>query len=97
MGVGTEVMSYKHYYRSFDMWALEESGVIVNYKCFEVLPIQKYCVQSIDRYHSPVRDADVMQLARNFLELLADSPPETRSGLHDTIEEAIRAYEAYMA
>lgn len=96
MGAGTEVMSSKRYYRSFDIWALEEPGVVVSYKCFEVLPINKYCVQSIDRYRTPIRDADVMLLARNFLELLADSPPETRSGLHDTIEEAIRSYEAYM-
>jgi hypothetical protein len=55
--------------------------------------MNKFCVQSKDFYYLPFREADALQMDRQFLELLVEVAPELRCGLYDTIEDALRAHE----
>ena len=79
-------------YRAFDVWVRLGEGELVRYRCFEVLPSGKFCVQSKDFYRSPFVETAEKQFERQFLELLSEMAPEVRSGLYDTIEEAIRMH-----
>ena len=82
-----------HWYRAFDVWARFGEKGLVRYRCFEVLPAGKFCVQSKDFYRPPFAEAVEKQFERQFLELLSEIAPEVRSGLYDTIEEAIRMHD----
>jgi hypothetical protein len=80
-------------YRSFDVWDYDEDGVLVRYRCFEMLATGKFCVQSKDFYREPLNPDLVSQLESQFVELLSQEKPEVRSGLFDSVADAIRAHE----
>ena len=74
-------------YRSIDVWK-RYAGHAVRYRCFEILPIKKYCVQSADFYR--LNDAGRNDnLDRQFIELFLGQAPEERSDVFDSLEEAI--------
>lgn len=81
------------HYRPLDIWVRLGQGKLIRYRCIEVLPGGGFCVQSKDFYHSPFEAATVAQLDLQFMELLSETPPEKRSGLYQTLEEAIRAHD----
>lgn len=67
--------------------------MISRYRCLEIFPEGQFCVQSKDFYRAPFREVASLQLDRQFIELLAEASPESRSGLFGTEEEAIRAHD----
>jgi hypothetical protein len=74
-------------YRSIDVWK-RYAGHAVRYRCFEILPVKKFCVQSADYYR--LEDAGRKDdLDRQFIELFLEQAPEERSKVFNTIEEAI--------
>ena len=81
------------YYRPVDVWIRQSERTVARYRCLEVFPERQFCVQSKDFYHAPFREVDSLQLDRQFIELLAEVPPESRSDLFGTVEEAIRAHD----
>jgi hypothetical protein len=80
-------------YRSLNVWSRRDEVTVAVYRCFEVLPLGKFCVQSKDFYRRPFSDAVVLQSEQQFLELLVESPPGERAGLYDSLEDAIRAHD----
>jgi hypothetical protein len=89
--MGTEKVKHPVYFRSIDVWERLGDGDIVRYRCFETLPMSKFCVQSKDFYRSPFSEVSA-QLDAQFLDLLADSSPCDRSQMYDSLEEAIKAH-----
>ncbi len=79
-------------YKAIDVWKRKD-GVIVRFRCFEVMPSRGYCVQSADFYSIPLDREQIPRLEKQFLELLLEEAPEVRGGLFPTIEEAIAAHE----
>lgn len=80
-------------YRAFDVWKRTGSDLI-RYRCFEVLPGNRFCVQSADFYSEMDQPAQNAFLDRQFKELLSEQSPDLRSGSFATIEEAIAAHDA---
>jgi hypothetical protein len=80
-------------YRRMDVWAQRDGGSVVCYRCFEVLPGRKYCVQSKDFFYVPLTADQLVSSEAHFIELLEDIPPEKRSKPHDMLEEAIAEFE----
>ena len=81
-------------YRSFDVWKVKKEKQLVRYRCFEILGLQQFCVQSSDFYNYPPNFDQVRQLENNFFELILECPPDSRDNFYPTIEEAIAEHEA---
>lgn len=79
-------------YRTIDVWK-RYADHVVRYRCFELLPIGKYCVQSADSYYSAKELGKDDSLERQFLELLLEQNPEERSAVFDTLQEAITGHD----
>lgn len=93
MDSGSKVFG-KLMYRSFDVWCPMDKGSLVRYRCFEVIPLGKFCVQSKDFYRKPVDESTVQQLDFQFLELLLEELPDARSEMFDSVAAAIQAHES---
>lgn len=85
--------SKRIFYRPVDVWHRKDPEALVRYRCFEVIPLGKFCVQSRDTYRPPFTGETATALERQLLELLAEESPDLRSGLHDSVEEAIRSHD----
>ena len=92
MGSGSKVVG-KLMYRSFDVWLLADADILIRYRCFEVIPLGKFCVQSKDSYRKTIHESTVQQLDFQFLELLLEELPDVRSGMFDSVGAAIQAHE----
>lgn len=73
---------------------------LVRYRCFRVLPDNKYYVAGADRYRLPLSDEQKMALAEQSVRVFASVPfaagSEARcilSRTYDTLDEAIIAFE----
>jgi hypothetical protein len=75
--------------RGFDIWKRKGVNGVVRYRCFEDESTGRFCVQSADFYQSPSTADYISQLERQFIELLIEQSPFTRSGSFASIEEAI--------
>jgi hypothetical protein len=80
-------------YRAIDVWIRVSEGTLARYRCFEILPAGKYCVQSKDFYSLALSPDVPKQLDNQFLELLRDQAPDERGGAYETLEEAIQMHE----
>jgi hypothetical protein len=82
-----------HIFKSFDIWKEIGKGKMVRYRFFEILPEQKFCIQSADFFSLPIGEKWLKNLEMQFLELLLECPPNERNKMFDTIEEAIKAHD----
>ena len=80
-------------YRAFDVWCRLADGGLARYRCFEVLPLGKFCVQSKDFYRPPFRRESAKDLEEQFWELLSETAPDQRSGMYDSLEDAIEMHD----
>ena len=81
------------YFKLIDVWQRIDHQSVKRYRCFEVLPNNRYCVQSADFYTLPVNAKQMEELDRQFLELLAEQPPNERTSTYKTLEEAISQHQ----
>ena len=81
------------YYKEIIVWKRVGEKSLKKFVCFELLSEKKFCVQSIDFYHMPIDYKNLEYQRGNFYELLCEEKPEERSGLFDTLEEAILDFE----
>jgi hypothetical protein len=79
--------------RAIDVWRRLDDQTAVCYRCFEVLNGSGFCVQSKDYYHLPANAKQKQYFQSQFLELLCEEPPESRSGVFPSLQEAIRAFD----
>ena len=77
-------------YKAIDVWS-RRNGAIIRYRCFQVLPNESYCVQSVDFCRPPFEEE--FQHDKQFLELLNENAPELRSPLFPSLTEAIEAFD----
>src|SRR4051812_47479298 len=80
-------------YQSFSVWKRLEGGRLARYRCFKILKSGRYCVQSCDFYDQPLATNRAAEFEEQFLELLAEDPPDLRSGAFDSIADAIDAHD----
>jgi hypothetical protein len=81
-------------YRAIDVWKKTGDGRLLRYRCFEVLPEGRYCVQSADFYDVPMPEERVRQHERQFFELLSETPPDERSETYETLDMAIQMHDS---
>jgi len=81
--------------RAFDVWKRKGVGVAVRFRCFENRTTGQFCVQSADFYQSPITVSRISELDKQFVELLLEESPFTRSGSFATVEEAISNHEIF--
>lgn len=81
-------------YRAFDFWKRTEAGELVRYRCFEDIKTSRFCVQNVDFYRDPVVCSHVLELEKQFIELLLEEDPFERSGSFASIDEAIADHDA---
>jgi hypothetical protein len=79
-------------YIAIDVWKRVDSQTLIRFRCFQVLPQNKYVVQSADFYRLPLDEARVNELERQFLELFFEEAPEVRAEMSETLEEAVRKH-----
>lgn len=89
--VEPHAMEERELFREIDVWERCGKGGIAVYRCLEVLPDRKYCVQSKGVFHAPVQLESQMAFEKQFMEGLSREGP--RGPLYDTLEEAIRRHE----
>lgn len=78
-------------YRYIPVFRRADDGVVL-YRVFEVHGLG-YVVQSQDFYRPGDQHLQAMQLESQFLELFMEQKPEDRSGISESIEEAIAAFD----
>jgi hypothetical protein len=81
-------------FRSFDIWKTIDQEQMVRYRCFEDLESGKFCVQSADFFRLPIGMERLALLEKQFLELLIEESPFSRSGVFDSIQEAIANHDS---
>jgi hypothetical protein len=79
-------------YRAIDVWRRRPNGA-VRYRCFEVLPGGRFCVQSADFFSLPFDNQRSDFSDRQFQELLIEQAPEERTATFSTLEEAIAEHD----
>lgn len=72
-------------YKACDLWK--------RIRCFENLSTGYFSVQSADFYHIPLDPKQVVHLDRQYLELLAEQPPEERAGGFASLQAAVEAHD----
>ncbi len=75
-------------YKVIDVWKRLEAGAI-RYRCFELIPDGKFCVQSADFYSRQSPKPGAESLDKQFIELFLEQAPDDRSAVFNTIEEAV--------
>jgi hypothetical protein len=81
-------------YKEISVWKKVDEKTLLRYRCFQVIPDDKYCVQSADVYSLPLDDVQTKYFSKQFTELLAEEEPEVRSGkLYDSLQEAIVSHD----
>lgn len=82
-------------YKEVSVWKRIDDKTLLRYRCFQLLPDEKYCVQSADFYSLPLDEAQAKYLSKQFVELLTEEEPEIRAErLYDSLQEAISAHDA---
>jgi len=85
-------------YRSFDIWKRTGSNSVVRYRCFEDLATGRFIVQNSDHFHArkeigiaayEIHLKELLGLEAQYVALLIEEAPTTRSGSFATIDEAI--------
>lgn len=80
--------------RSFDVWRHSESPKgVTRYRCFEHLGNRMFCVQNSDFYPKGLSPGDFTQLDKQFVELLLEEDPFSRSGSFSLVEDAIKDHD----
>ena len=80
------------FYRQIDVWKKIDSSCVIRFRCFENLSTKLFCVQSSDYFHIPIDDKQLSYSDKQFLELLIEESPDTRSNSFSTVEEAISCH-----
>ena len=80
-------------YKTIEVWKRIDEQSAVCYRCFEILELRRFVVQSADWYHAPLEDASTKDHATNFVDLFIEEAPEVRSGTFLCLEEAICAFD----
>jgi hypothetical protein len=80
-------------YERIDVWRRTGSGALIQYRCFRLLPSGGFCIQSADFFEAASTATRHTQSESQFLELLAEQPPEQRSGVFPTLDEAVNAFD----
>ena len=80
------------FYKEINIWERHSDSEAVCYRCFEILPEGKYCVQSSDFFRKATSPKHLTQLERQFIELLIEEAPEKRSPVFPTLQEAIERH-----
>ena len=80
-------------YEAIDVWKRVSEKQLVRYRCFRILLLNKFCVQSADGYYLPFDEKLNRQHDKQFLELLLENAPDKREKTYSTLEEAIEAFE----
>ena len=84
------------FYKSVDVWK-RNGGRAIRYRCFELLPTGRFCVQSADFYDKTNLERKEEGFSRQFLELLLEEAPEDRAKTFATLEEAIAWHDQQFA
>jgi len=79
--------------RAIDVWRRLDEETAVCYRCFEVLNGSGFCVQNKDYYYLPADAKQERYFHSQFVELLCEESPESRSGVYPSLQEAIRAFD----
>ena len=82
-------------YREILVWQRVGSRSVACYRCLQRLSDGLFCVQSKDLFHLPASEKQRQDLASQFVELLVEEDPVSRSGGFASLEDAIRAHELY--
>ena len=80
-------------YERVDVWRRTDSGALILYRCFRLLPSGGFCIQSADFFDAASAPTRHTHSQSQFFELLAEQPPEQRSGVFPTLEEAVNAFD----
>lgn len=80
-------------YIEVNVWKRIEENRLLRYRCFHILPDNKFCVQSADFYNLPLNDKQMRYLSEQFIQLLQEEDPTVRSGLFDSLEEAVASHD----
>lgn len=80
-------------YEPIDVWQRCSATKLKRYRCFRNVVSGRYSVQSADFYKLPVDTESAVQLERQWLELLAEQPPDERAGSFDSLRAAIDAHD----
>lgn len=80
-------------YKACDLWKRTSRSRVVRYRCFENLSTGYFSVQSADFYRIPLDPKQVVHLDNQYLELLAEQPPEERAGGFASLQAAVEAHD----
>ena len=76
------------------------AGELVRYRCFRVLPDNKYWVHGADRYRLPLSEEQKQEITEQSARVLAAAPfgaggeaGDDLGQMYDTLDEAIMAFE----
>lgn len=80
-------------YRMIDVWERKGDNCAVRYRCFEVLGENKFGVQNTDFFYPETEYSHNLNLDSQFLELFLEIPPDERTEVFLSLEEAIKKHQ----
>jgi hypothetical protein len=80
-------------YRYIPVWRREPEGAKL-YRCFEIVGVGGYVVQSADYFTSRTWGDREAQMEGQFMELFLEQRPEERIAPRSSIEDAIEHFES---
>ena len=80
-------------FKAIDVWKRLSEGELARYRCFQILPENRYCVQSVDFYRQPLDEVRMRALDSQFVELLLGDAPNAANETYGTLEEAIAKHD----
>lgn len=84
----------KKLYNEMRVWRRVDDSRVVRYVCFQVLPDNKYCVQSADFFSLGSIPDQIAAHESQMVDLLLEESPESRAErVFDTLEEAILSHD----
>lgn len=82
----------KKLYKFFDVLERNDNNSFIVYRCFEVLSENMFGVQSSDYIYPPLSGNQMIYFNKQFVELFIETPPDERTKVCSSIEEAIKKH-----
>lgn len=79
-------------FKEIMIWREIDENTITRYRCFQVLPDDKFFVKGQDHFHYPIEETHVKSIDFYTLDSLFQGGLNMEENFHDSLEEAIAVF-----
>ena len=83
----------ERFFREIILWKEVDDNTVARYRCFHVLPDDKYFVKGQDFFHDPLDEKQLRDLAFYAIDSLFQGGLNMEENFCDSLEESIEKFE----